>query len=591
MNENPNCGPDLSTTTAYPHRNSRIAQRRSHRAFTLLELIVVLVVVGMLSLVAASSFSETVNRAADKKAEAQIAGIARQARSSARFELDPKLTESILTEVAADSSLTPQLSVEPSSGPNNIVMRSDGTIAGFAVLSESGRCALGYASSKKIVTWTDTLDPSLCRATTVSESEASAGVAAGGYTLAKTVEVINMNSANTATANAQGYQSEETTDGRYVVFSSSATDLVPGVSGARVYRRDRATGTTALVSATSAGANANGGAFWGYPSADGRYVAFQSSANNLVAGRVGSNDIFRKDMVTGNVVLVSVGADGNDSTANTPGTGQPQQISADGNLVAFVAADGLIPGDTNGFLDVLQRNIKTGTTILVSKRADGSQLNQDAKLYSMNEAGTKIAWGTADGSVVAGDTNGAEDIFIWSQGTITLGSATSTGAVPNGVSTVPQLSANGRYLVFESSATDVVAVDTNGRSDVFWRDLQTPNSTKKISFTSTGTELTWHAKSPSVSSDGRYATYVTYHAVVPEDLNGIQDGYIVDTQTLAVRRASFRVDGSEIPAGSQSPGTNSLRVMRNGKQVMFKSPYLRGAGGDDIFTMGNPLIP
>ena len=153
-------------------------------------------------------------------------------------------------------------------------------------------------------------------------------------------------------------------DGRFVLFSSSASDLVPDDNnqlGVDVFLRDRASNTTVLVSANFSGAGGgNGNSLAGQVSTNGRYAVFQSDASDLLPGDTnGVSDIFVRDLQTGSNILVSVAADG--SWGN--GVSTDPVMTPDGRYVAFVsAATNLVAGDTNGIADVFVRDLVNGTT-------------------------------------------------------------------------------------------------------------------------------------------------------------------------------------------------------------------------------------
>ncbi len=285
-------------------------------------------------------------------------------------------------------------------------------------------------------------------------------------------------------------------DGNHVAFVSDATDLVSGDTngGADVFVRDLQTGTTTLVSVSATGGPSDGGGspIPGIPavlfvdrpslSADGRHVAFESDATNLVAGDTnGIADVFVRDLQTGITTLVSVSATGGPSDGGAYFNSGSPSMSADGRYVAFQSnATNLVAGgDINFFTDVFVRDLQTGTTTLASASPTGGLGDNASFDASISADGRSVAFQSNATNLVAGDTNGAPDVFVrdLQTGTNTLVSVTPTGGPSDGNSDSPAISADGNHVAFESDATNLVAGDTNGVADVFVRDLQTGATT------------------------------------------------------------------------------------------------------------------
>jgi Tol biopolymer transport system component len=204
-------------------------------------------------------------------------------------------------------------------------------------------------------------------------------------------------------------------DGRFVAFTSFATNLVPGDTNRRddVFVRDRLTGTTELVSVDSAGNQGNRDSGSPAISADGRFVAFHSVATNLVPGDTGNmTDVFVRDRLTGTTQRVSV------DSAGTEGNGASVEpaISGDGRFVAFYSfATNLVPGDTNGDGDVFVHDRQTGTTERVSVDSAGNQgsaISDGFRKVSISADGRVVAFVSVATNLVPGDTNGGSDAFV-----------------------------------------------------------------------------------------------------------------------------------------------------------------------------------
>jgi Tol biopolymer transport system component len=262
-------------------------------------------------------------------------------------------------------------------------------------------------------------------------------------------------------------------DGRFVAFSSVATNLVRrDANNARdVFVHDRQTGRTERVSVGPGGVPGSGGSENAALSADGRFVAFESRARNLVPGDTnGEWDVFVRDRRTGVTERVSVGPGGIQGDKAS----YVSALSADGRFVAFSSwADNLVPGDTNGTYDVFVHDRRTGTTERVSLGPNGRQGNGNSDNPSLSSDGQFVAFYSYASNLVPGDTNGERDVFVRDRRT---GTTARVSLGPNGVQgndfsgsygAIPALSANGRFVAFDSSANNLVQDDTNGQADVY----------------------------------------------------------------------------------------------------------------------------
>lgn len=202
-------------------------------------------------------------------------------------------------------------------------------------------------------------------------------------------------------------------DGRFVVFLSFASDLVPGDTndGGDVFVHDRQSGTTTRVSVDSSGAQTSGAGGTPAISADGRSVAFWSSATNLVPDDTNDrNDVFvhdRQSGITSRVSVDTAGAEGNFDSL-TPA------ISADGRAVAFTShASNLVPGDTNDLGDIFIHNRQSGITTRISVDSSGAQGNADSTLSTISGDGSIVAYQSWANNLVPGDTNDVSDVFVY----------------------------------------------------------------------------------------------------------------------------------------------------------------------------------
>ena len=322
-------------------------------------------------------------------------------------------------------------------------------------------------------------------------------------------------------------------DGRYVAFSSDASNLVPGDTNEKsdIFLHDRQTGETIRVSVASDGTQ---GSWSGHPSisADGRYVAFTSSASNLVPGDINEmNDVFLHDQQTGQTSLVSMASDG---TQGNNWSGYPS-ISANGRYVAFSSdASNLVPGDTNGARDTFVHDLQTGTTTRVSVTSNGSQGYPSGPLViflhgpTISADGRFIVFTSNFFNLVPGDTNEECDIFLHDRqtGQTSRVSVASDGTQADGWSSDPKISADGRYVAFSSGANNLVPGDTNEKSDIFLHDRQT-GETIRVSVASDGTQGNNYSGSSSISANGRYVAFSSSASnLVPGDTNEKTDVFV-----------------------------------------------------------------
>lgn len=365
--------------------------------------------------------------------------------------------------------------------------------------------------------------------------------------------------ASVSTGGVQGdgscyYYSAISPDGRFVVFSSVATNLVTGDTNGRwdTFVRDRVAGTTERVSIHSSGVEGNGDSFEGSITPDGRYVAFRSGATNLVTGDAnGADDIFVRDRLSGTTEIVSV--DSSELQVNLASF--LPSLSSNGRYVAFeTAANNLVPGDIGGWSDIFVRDRVLGTTERVS--VDSSRAEADSNSYaaSISADGRFVAFESVATNLVAGDTNGTRDVFVRDRpsGTTERVSVDSSGTEGNFGGELASISSDGRCVAFESQASNLVAGDTNGTGDIFVRDrLQA--TTERVSTDSAGMQVNGRSRYCSISSDGRFVAFQSAATnLVAGDTNGVRDVFVRDRGVPPILAACFG-DGS----GAACPCANS----------------------------------
>jgi hypothetical protein len=355
------------------------------------------------------------------------------------------------------------------------------------------------------------------------------------------------------------------------IFMLTLSAMLVGVHPGETSPALAAPGDIKRVSVDSSGAQANGGSRRPAISDDGRYVAFQSGASNLVSGDTNStDDIFVHDRQTGATTRVSVRSNG----AQVNGGSSSPAISGDGRFVAFYSeASNLLNGDTNGCGDIFVHDRQTGQTTRVSVSSSGVEENapppDDYFVVSISGDGRYVAFYSDATNLVNGDTNGETDIFVHDRqtGRTIRASVASDGAQANAGSGHPNLSGDGRYVTFASGATNLVAGDTNGKADVFVRDLQT-GTTTRVSVNSRGEQADGGGNSPDISGDGRYVVFLSAsHNLDPreEDTSGKDLVYVHDRQGGQTVLAAVYAEGHALEAGLLDHPT----ISRDGRYVAF----------------------
>jgi Tol biopolymer transport system component len=304
-------------------------------------------------------------------------------------------------------------------------------------------------------------------------------------------------------------------NGRFVAFASIASNLVPGDTNHRgdIFVRDRKRGVTTRVSVNSAGAEADDGSVWRPAiSADGRFVAFESASTNLVPNdHNGIRDVFVRDRKRGETTRVSVSSSGTEQISGNGAEelGTIPAISANGRFVAFSSrGKNLVEGDRNDTDDIFVRDRKRGETTRVSVSSTGEEANDTSLFYpSISANGRFVAFTSWASNLVAGDENGHyEDVFVrdLKRGVTTrVRENNRSGSLYSGI---PSISANGRFVAFESPAPDLVKGDRKGHVDVFLHDRKRGRTTL-LSVSSEGKQGNDESSFPAISANGRFVAF------------------------------------------------------------------------------------
>lgn len=407
-------------------------------------------------------------------------------------------------------------------------------------------------------------------------------------------------------------------DGRFVTFASADDGLVNGSRNGPldVFVRDLNSSTAELISARSPDLipqTGDGWSFLGQPalSDDGRKLVFTSAADDLVPNDTNSSlDVFLFDVASGTNALVSAGTDGNPA----PGSSFSPAMALGGQLVAFVStATNLVPGQTNFSANVFLRDTLAGINSLISVAPDGVTPGNGAALAtSISQDGRYVVYVSRAGNLAPGASSGNANAYLCDRATGT------TILLTNNASTTltPSISADGRYVAYFSSSSQVVVRDTQLGVNVFATNSAgaaiSPSGARLLVLTNTAKSLfvinltngsnlftttansTMKFSSPW-SSDGRFFAFVTATNADPTDANGTNDVYLCDlssnTLTLVSVNAAHTGAGSDV---SDSPA-----ISGDGRFVIFRSFATNLAAGApnppniflyDRFTGSNSLL-
>ncbi len=418
-------------------------------------------------------------------------------------------------------------------------------------------------------------------------------------------------------------------DGRWVAFASLATNLVPGASQgfSDVFLHDRLTGLTTRLSEDAHDVGGNGTSQRPVISADGRFVLFESFADNLLPGLSGNvgrlflydhqlqqltqvavdagspaygclvssgddvligfhsnaHPLLPASMRKAQIFLESFDASGTQppvtlviSQRNPPiptdvanGNSDYPVVSANGNFLAFsTSADNLIGVSQPGSVrQIVRLNLATGQNELVSQTSSDPWIF-GSEIPSISANGNRIAWHSRDSNLVPGISNGVMDVFVRDMqlGQTRRVSVDSTGVEANGGSDFARISANGNSVAFRSSASNLVPDDTNGRRDIFVHDLDS-GITERVSVSTAGAQSTAHSEFPDISADGRFVVFESAGNLLnaPVSVSGTQI-WLRDRQLDETSLISAAPDGT--------PGDNfsfQPRISANGRWIAFAS--------------------
>jgi Tol biopolymer transport system component len=456
-----------------------------------------------------------------------------------------------------------------------------------------GRRLAAIAVSSTVAVGTALAVPATATATAAATGPATVRVSVG---------------AHGAQGNGESFAPSITPDGRYVAFQSAASNLVAGDRNNAwdVFVRDTRTGATRRVSVPFGRGDTNGPSSGASISANGRYVAFESSASNLVASDTNRDtDVFVRDLVRGVTTRVSVGISG----SGRSGGGETPSISANGRRVAFEsAASDIVAHDTNRFADVFVRDLTTYKTTRVSVGPRGVQANRPPSAvlpargeFSFQPAisgdGASVAFTSYSTNLVRRDTNRLSDVFVHNLTThvtsrvslATGGKQVNTGVAGRG-SFAPTISANGRVVAFVSASYTLVPQRKPVHTlDGYVVNLDT-HVTRLAERTLNGRPGQSGTIDPAISPDGRFVVFRSDDGnLVPADTNGLGDVFVRDLKTNKTVRVSVKSTGRQVTTNEGTEDVSRSVASSGAAVVAFESSATDLVPNDtnhqpDVFT-------
>ncbi|WP_455210307.1 PKD domain-containing protein [Kaarinaea lacus] len=357
-------------------------------------------------------------------------------------------------------------------------------------------------------------------------------------------------------------------NGNFVVFESDASNLVAGDTNGvmDIFVRDLAHRITTRVSINSAGEQSNGLSTNAVISFDGRYVVFESVASNLIADDSNdTTDIFLHDRNTGVTERISYSREFGEALMDS----HSPSISADGRYIAYYSfANNLVVADNNDFGDIFVYDRAQAITERVSVNSNGNEANGDSFFPQLSAGGRYVSYASFADNLVLDDTNGRYDVFLFDRttGSTERVSVTSTGEQADNHSFFSSVSDDGRYVAFESSAANLSPNDINRRSDVFLRD-RLNQTTQRISLYSDGSSPLGASLSPKINNEGSFVVFSSVvDLLIDTDTNRREDVYLYNISDNTLELISVDSDDNLADFGSANPS-----ISADGQRVAFQS--------------------
>ena len=369
-------------------------------------------------------------------------------------------------------------------------------------------------------------------------------------------EIISINNAGKNGNNDSEYPAISA-DGRFIVFHSSATNLVSNSESQSIYLYDRIKKNIKKIDSGNFPSISSDGRFIAYNKAgisvydrlkkttkivangnypsisfDGRFIAFQSTATNLVPNDTNNKkDIFVYDRQNKTIERVSVSNNGTQSDNDSYAT----SISADGRFVTFESeASNLVPNDTNNKCDIFVYDRQNETIERVSISNNGTQGNSDSRISSISGNGQFVAFYSSSSNLLSENTI-FENVFVYNRlsKTIEMVSIADNGSKANHNSYSPKISTDGRFVTFHSLASNLTPNDTNNTFDIFVYDRKNKHI-EKVSVNNSGEEGDDKSLRTSISSNGQFVAFDSKaENLVPHDNNGFSDVFMHELQVTS----------------------------------------------------------